>query len=77
MSTYTRYRPSLDMLEARDVPAAGLQIIHNSPYEIAAEVDIYVNDALFLDNVPYQAATGFLNVPSGVDLNIAIAPGNS
>lgn len=77
LSHFRRFRPMLDALEARDVPAAGLQIIHNSPYEIAAEVDVYVNDALLLDNVAYQQATGFLNVPSGVDLNVAIAPGNS
>ena len=45
VSKWNRFRPMLDILEAREVPTAGLQIIHNSPYEVAAEVDVYVNDA--------------------------------
>ena len=56
---------------------AELQIIHNCADPAAAEVDIYVNGTITLDDFKFREATGFLPVPSGVLLNIGIAPGNS
>jgi len=72
-----RIRPSLMSLEGREVPAALLQIIHNSPYAAAAAVDVYVNGAKVLDDLAFRSATPFLSVPSGVDLFVQVAPGTA
>lgn len=57
---------------------ARVQIIHNSPSPGTGSgpvVDIYVNGALLpaLTAVPFRAATPFLDVPSGVDIEVAVA----
>jgi len=56
---------------------ARIQVIHNSADAAAAIVDVYLNGGLLLDNFAFRTATPFTTVPSGVDLDIAIAPGNS
>jgi hypothetical protein len=56
---------------------ARLQVVHNAPDPAAAEVDVYVNDELFLDDFAFRAATPFVDVPAGVELRLGIAPGNS
>lgn len=56
---------------------ARLQVIHNAADPDAEVVDIYVNGNLFQDNFEFRTATPFVDVPSGVELNIAVAPGNS
>jgi hypothetical protein len=56
---------------------ARLQVIHNSADAAAASVDVYVNGDLLLDNFAFRTATPFIDVPSGVDLVVGIAPGNS
>lgn len=58
-------------------PMARLQVIHNSADAAAAEVDVYVNGALLLDDFAFRTATPYIDVPAGVDLTIGIAPGNS
>jgi len=55
-------------------PGARLQIIHNSP---TPTVDVYVNDALLLDNFAFRTATPFIDVPSDVNLTVSIALANS
>ncbi len=65
------------------LPAAALpdparvQVIHNSADAAAAEVDVYLNGSLLLDDFAFRTATPFVDLPSGVDLSVAIAPGNS
>lgn len=56
---------------------ARLQIIHNSADAVADSVDVYVNTVLLLDNFAFRTATPFIDIPSGVALNIAVAPKNS
>jgi len=56
---------------------ANLQIIHNSADPGANTVDIYVNGVLALDDFKFRSATPFLTLPSGVVLNIGVAPGSS
>jgi len=56
---------------------ARLQVIHNSADPAAEMVDIYVNGALFLNDFAFRAATPFVSVPAGVELNIGIAPSTS
>ncbi len=63
---------SMESLEDRRVLAAMLQVVHNSPYEAAAVVDVYVNDDLLLDDFAFRDASPFVEVPSGVELKIDI-----
>ncbi|NRA50415.1 MAG: DUF4397 domain-containing protein, partial [Phaeodactylibacter sp.] len=63
---------------------ANVQIIHNSPTpgtDAGPVVDIYVNDMLLpeLTAVPFRAATEFLPVPAGADIevDVAVSPSNS
>ncbi len=56
------FRPTLTDLEARDVPAALLQFIQDSPYAAAAKLDVYVNNTLpaALTGFAFRSATPFL-----------------
>lgn len=77
---HTRARKplTLEVLEQREVlSTARLQILHNSPYDAAAVVDVYVNDARLLDDFRFRTATPFVDVPAGVELKIDVAPGDS
>jgi hypothetical protein len=56
---------------------ARLEVIHNSADAAASTVDIYVNGSLFLDDFAFRTTTGFVDVPSGAVLNVAVAPSNS
>jgi len=42
---------------------AGVQVVHASPD--APNVDVLVDGAIVLTNVPYKAASGYLSVPAG------------
>ena len=56
---------------------ARVQVIHNSADAAVAEVDVYVNGELALDDFAFRTASPFISLPSGVDINVAIAPANS
>ena len=56
---------------------ARVQVIHNAPDPAAAEVDVYVNGALTLDDFAFRTATPFLSLPADTDLTVAVAPGTS
>nr|HMT30973.1 DUF4397 domain-containing protein [Bacteroidia bacterium] len=56
---------------------AELQVIHNSSDPAASTVDIYVNGANALNDFAYRTATPFIALPSGVPIQIGVAPGNS
>lgn len=55
---------------------ARLQLVHNCSDPSAAVVDIYVNGVKY-DDVRYRTATGFVTVPSAVDVRIVVAKGTS
>lgn len=62
------------------LPAAAqvrLQVIHNAADPMAAEVDIYINGTLELDNFAFRTATEFLDLPSDTDLVVVVAPSTS
>ncbi|WP_187658783.1 DUF4397 domain-containing protein, partial [Flavobacterium macrobrachii] len=58
-------------------PTARLQVIHNSPDAIAAEVDVYINGDLALDNFAFRTATPFIELPAETSISIDIAPSTS
>lgn len=57
--------------------SARVQIIHNSADKAAAEVDIWLNDILLLDNFKFRQATPFVDAPAGVPITISIQGPNS
>ncbi len=66
---------------ASALPAAAqtarLQVIHNAADPAAAVVDVYVNGTRLLNDFAFRTATPFIDVPAGVALSVAIAPGTS
>jgi hypothetical protein len=56
---------------------AKVQVIHNCADAAAAQVDVYINGTLQLDNFGFRKATPFLDLPSGVNINVGIAPAGS
>lgn len=56
---------------------ARVQVIYNSPDVAAAEVDVYVNGELTIDNFKFRTATPFIDLPADVEISIAVAPPNS
>lgn len=64
-------------LPAAAIPTARIQAIHNSADAAAAEVDVYLNGALLVDDFAFRTATPFVDVQAGVDLTLSIAPANS
>ena len=58
-------------------PTARVQVIHNSADLAAQTVDVYLNDALLIDDFMFRTASPFIDAPAGVELSIEVAPGNS
>jgi ABC-type transporter lipoprotein component MlaA len=52
---------------------ARVQVIHNSPDRKAEIVDVWLNNALLVDNFQYRTATPFIDAPSGVEFTISVA----
>ncbi len=57
--------------------SALVQIVHNSADPAAASVDVYLNGSILKDNFAFRTATGYLPVPAGVELSVAVAPPTS
>ena len=49
--------------------SADVQIVHNSPYPT---VDIYVNEELAIEAVPYRASTGLVELPLSNNVGVAL-----
>ncbi len=56
---------------------ARVQLIHSCADTLADTVDVYVNNDLVLDDVPYLSATNFMDAPAKTPLDIGIARMNS
>jgi hypothetical protein len=58
-------------------PTARVQVIHNSADAAAAQVDVWLNDQLLIDNFAFRTASPFIDAPAGVDFDVVIQPANS
>lgn len=56
---------------------AKVQVIHNCADTAAAQVDVYINGVLTLDNFGFRKATPFLDLPANININVGIALANS
>ena len=56
---------------------ARVQVIHNSADLAAQSVDIYLNDALLLDNFNFRTASPFIDAPASEEITISVAPSTS
>ena len=56
---------------------ARVQVIHNSPDDVADSVDVYLDGTLLIDNFAFRNASPFIDAPAGVQLQIDIAPQTS
>jgi sensor domain CHASE-containing protein len=53
-------------------PMARVQVIHNSADLAAEVVDIWLDDALLLDDFAFRTASPFIDAPAGTEFTIAI-----
>ena len=60
-----------------EVLMAQLQAIHNAPDPAFTVVDVYVNGDPFLEDFAFRTGSPFVEVPAGVELTVAVAPGDS
>jgi hypothetical protein len=51
---------------------ARVQVIHNSADAAAAEVDVWLDETLLLDNFAFRTASPFIDAPAGTEFTIAI-----
>ncbi|MBL7943489.1 MAG: DUF4397 domain-containing protein [Flavobacteriales bacterium] len=56
---------------------AMVQVIHNCADLAAAQVDVYADNDLLLNDFAFRTATPFVELPAGQDIDISIAPSNS
>jgi hypothetical protein len=73
----TIFMLAMTVASTANAQTARLQVIHNAADPAAATVDVYVNDALLLNDFDFREATPFIDVPAETELSIAIAPPNS
>ena len=68
-----------DLLElpAEDISTARVQVIHNSADLAAAEVDVWLNDMLLIDDFAFRTASPFIDAPAGEEFTISIQPPTS
>lgn len=65
------------LMQTAHAQTARVQIIHNSADAAAAEVDIYVDAGLALDDFAFRTATPYIDLPADNQIEIAVAPSNS
>ncbi|QQS52744.1 MAG: DUF4397 domain-containing protein [Bacteroidota bacterium] len=69
--------PTGGNLVALPKSTARVQVIHNSADAAADSVDVYLNDALLLNNFAFRNASPFINAPANTEISIDIAPASS
>jgi hypothetical protein len=68
---------NLVALPSVPISTARVQVIHNSADAAAAEVDVWLNNTLLLDNFAFRSASPFIDAPAGVNFDVVIQPANS
>jgi hypothetical protein len=63
--------PDGTVLELPGTPTTRVQVIHNAP---SPTVDVYAGNRLLIDNFAYLTATPFVDLPSGRQFTLGIAP---
>jgi len=63
--------------QVEEQAAARVQVIHNSADAAAGVVDIWLNDALLLDDFEYRTASPFVDAPAGEVFTISVKGANS
>ncbi|MCW5520640.1 DUF4397 domain-containing protein [Aureitalea sp. L0-47] len=56
---------------------ARVQVVHNSADALTSTVDVYLNGMLTLPDVNFRTSSPFTDLPAGVPLVLAVAPGDS
>jgi hypothetical protein len=56
---------------------ARVQIIHNSPDDVATSVDIYLGDEILVPGLDFRTATPFVDAPAGSEIIIGVAVAGS
>lgn len=56
---------------------AKIQVIHNAADVSISTVDIYIMGMRQVDDFQFRSATAFRDIPAGIPLTVAVAPGNS
>ena len=56
---------------------ARVQVIHNSADLAANTVDVYLDNALLIDDFQFRTASPFIDAPAGVQFTVGIAPSTS
>ena len=69
--------PSGGDLIALPESTARVQVIHNSADAAASAVDVYLNDALLIDDFAFRTASPFIDAPAASNITVGIAPANS
>jgi hypothetical protein len=67
----------LVMLPAEEISTARVQVLHNSADAAAAVVDIWLDDALLLDDFAFRTASPFVDAPANQEFTVAIKDQNS
>ncbi|HPF91491.1 MAG TPA: DUF4397 domain-containing protein, partial [Flavobacteriales bacterium] len=60
-------------LPAVAIPTARVQVIHNSADLAAAQVDVWLNNTLLLDDFAFRTASPFVDAQAGVPFDVSIA----
>ena len=60
-------------LPVAPISTARVQVIHNCADAAAATVDVWLNDALLIDDFNFRDATPFIDAPAGTSFDITIA----
>jgi len=64
-------------LPTQAISTARVQVIHNSADLAASVVDVWLNDALLLDNFAFRSASPFIDAPAGTPFDVTIQPSTS
>ncbi|KAA3613055.1 MAG: DUF4397 domain-containing protein [Calditrichaeota bacterium] len=69
--------PTGDVVGFEALTTARLQVIHNAADPAAANVDVYLNGGILLDDFGFRTATPYIDAPANQVINIGVAGGTS